>query len=262
MNDIKHVFYVGSLCLGLFFGMLLLMEIGRRIGVGRRASDSEASKATFSTIEGGILTLFALLLTFTFSGAGARFDARRQLIVQETNAIGTAYLRLDVLPAAIQPGLRDNFRRYLNARLNVYRKLPDLEAAKQELTIANSLQREIWRQSISAVRADDAPPQAAVVLLPALNAMIDIATTVTMAPQFHPPLIIFGMLFVVALTSSLLACYGMGAGIGRSWLHMLCFGVVIAFTVYVIIDIEYPSAGLIRVNAFDQALVELRDSMK
>jgi hypothetical protein len=59
MNDMNHVFYVGSLCLGLFFGMLLLIEIGRRIGPGRRASDPEASKATFGTIEGGILTLFA-----------------------------------------------------------------------------------------------------------------------------------------------------------------------------------------------------------
>ena len=62
-----------------------------------------------------------LLVAFTFSGAAARFDTRRQLIVEETNAIGTASLRLDLLPAAVQPPLRAHFRQYVAARLEVYR---------------------------------------------------------------------------------------------------------------------------------------------
>jgi len=144
----------------------------------------------------------------------------------------------------------------------VYRKLPDMAAVKEELTKANNLQKHIWLQAVAAVRSENAPPQAAIVLLPALNAMIDITTTRTMAGQMHPPAIIFAMLFALALVSSLLAGYGMAGGKSRSWLHMLCFAVVIAVAVYVILDIEYPRLGLIRVDAFDQALVELRDSMK
>lgn len=70
------------------------------------------------------------------------------------------------------------------------------------------------------------------------------------------------MLFVLALVSSLLAGYGMAGGKSRSWLHMLCFAVVIAVAVFVILDLEYPRLGLIRVDAFDQALVQLRDSMR
>ena len=91
--------------------------------------------------------------------------------------------------------------------------------------------------------------------------MIDITTTRTMATQMHPPPIIFVMLFGLALASALLAGYGMAGGKYRSWLHKICFALVVAVAVYVILDVEYPRLGLIRVDAFDQALVELRESM-
>ena len=257
-----YTLYTALLSLGLFVGMLVLLEVGRRIGVHRLAQDPEGARAGFGAIEGSLLALLGLLLAFTVSGAGARFDTRRNLIVEETNAIGTAYLRLDMLPTVAQPALRENFRRYLDSRIEVYRKLPDIAAAKQELAAANKLQGEIWRQAVAAVRAEGAPPQAPQVLLPALNAMIDITTTRTMATLLHPPLIIFVMIFALALVSALLSGYGMAGNKSRSWLHILCFSLVISVTVYVILDIEYPRMGLIRIEAFDQALVELRETMR
>ena len=99
-------------------------------------------------------------------------------------------------------------------------------------------------------------------LLPALNAMIDITTTRTMATQMHPPMVIFALLFGLALASSLLVGYGMAGSKARHWLHMLGLAFAMSVSVYVILDIEYPRLGLIRVDAFDQALVELRESMK
>lgn len=247
--------------IGLFFGMLILIEVGRRIGLRRSAQDPEGARAGVAAVEAAILALLGLLLAFTFSGAGARFDWRRHLIVEETNAVGTAYLRLDMLPAAAQPALRENFRRYVDARLDVYRKLPDMAAVNEALTKANNLQKDIWQQAVAAVRSESAPAQAAVVVLPALNAMIDITTTRTMAGQMHPPDIVFVMLFVLPLACALLAGYGM-VGKERSWLHILCFSFVIAVTVYVTLDIEYPRLGFFRVDTFDQALVELRNGMK
>jgi hypothetical protein len=99
-------------------------------------------------------------------------------------------------------------------------------------------------------------------LLPALNAMFDITTTRTMASETHPPTVIFVMFFGLALCSSLLAGYGMAVGRARSRLHMLGFAVGMAATIFVILELEYPRLGLIRVDAFDRALVELRDGMK
>jgi hypothetical protein len=74
----------------------------------------------------------------------------------------------------------------------------------------------------------------------ALNEMIDITTTRTVALKTHPPPIIFGMLVGLALASSMLAGYGMSSGRSRSWLHILGFTAMMAITLYVIFDLEFP----------------------
>ncbi|HWH77484.1 MAG TPA: hypothetical protein VNT76_08935 [Candidatus Binatus sp.] len=257
-----HGILVLLFAVGLFLGMLILLDVGRRIGAQRLAEDREGAEAGVGAVDGAVFALLGLLIAFTFSGAATRFDTRRQLIVEETNDIGTAYLRLDLLAPEAQPGLREKFREYLDTRLAVYRKLPEIAAAKEELAKANRLQTEIWRQSVAASRAQGASAAAPLLLLPALNAMIDITTTRTMAMQIHPPMIIFVLLFGMALVSSLLVGYGMASSKARNWLHMLGLAFVMAVSVYVILDIEYPRLGFIRVDTFDQALVELRESMK
>jgi hypothetical protein len=131
-----------------------------------------------------VFALLGLLLGFSFSGSITRMDTKRQLIVQEANAIGTAYLRLDQLPASEQPEMRRLFRQYVDARLRVYDKLPDLKAADQQLQRGTELQHEIWSRAVSACRGD--PTQnSARLLLPAINEMIDISTTRTIAMHTH-----------------------------------------------------------------------------
>ena len=136
------------LVVGLFFGMLLLLELGRRIGARRLAQDPEGARAGVGAVEGAVYGLLGLLIAFTFSGAAARFDARRQLIVEEANDIGTAYLRLDLLPAEPREQLQEKFRRYVDSRLETYRKLPDIRAAEAELARSAGLQNEIWTLAV------------------------------------------------------------------------------------------------------------------
>jgi hypothetical protein len=255
-----HAAYAFLSALGLLLGALILLEVGRRIAIRRSARDDKID-AGLGVVEGAVFGLFGLIVAFTFSGAASRFDTRRQLVVEETNAIGTAYLRVDLLAREAQPAIRETFRRYLDARLAVYEKIADADAARAELARANKLQGEIWNQAVTGSQAADVHPDAGKLLLPALNEMIDITTARTMATQMHPPPIMFILLFGLALTSALLAGYSMAAGKQRSWLHMICFALVAAVAVYVILDIEYPRLGLIRMAAFDQALHELRQSM-
>jgi hypothetical protein len=245
---------------GLFFGMILLLEVGRRIGRRRQGKDEEVARGGLGAVEGAVFALMGLLIAFTFSGAASRFDARRQSIVDEANAIGTAWLRLDLLPSAAQPELRDLFRRYLDARLEVYAKIPDMEAVREELARATALQGQIWARATAACRESANPLTAQ--LVPALNEMFDIASTRTAVAQIHPPVIIFLMLGVLALMSALLAGYAMAGGRSRSWIHVIGFALILAVTVYVILDLEFPRVGLIRVDAFDQVLVDLRQSMQ
>jgi hypothetical protein len=95
-------------------GVLVLLEIGRRIGVRQLAEEGETASKGLGAIEGAIFGLLGLILAFSFSGALTRFDARRHLVVEEANDIGTAWLRVALLPADAQPPMRDLFRRYLD----------------------------------------------------------------------------------------------------------------------------------------------------
>ena len=245
----------------LFVGMLILLETGRRLGVRRRPKESEGEKGSLGTVEGAVFALFGLLMAFTFSGAASRFHEKRMLVAEEANTIETAYLRLQLVPKA-EPKLQDLFRRYVDSRLETYRRLPNMTAANLEMANSKRIQEEIWKEAVAATRLSGVHPAASWLLLPALNTMIDITATRTMALQVHPPRIIYALLFSLGLICSLLAGYRMSTGQHRSWLHILGFTVITVTIVYVILDVEYPRAGLIRLESADQVLVELRASMK
>lgn len=244
----------------LFAGMLIMLELGRRFGIKRQSRESEGERGSLGTIEGAMFALFGLVLAFTFSGAASRFNEKRALIADEANSIETAYLRLHLLSENAQPELQTLFRRYLDSRLETYRKLPDMDAAQVEMTKSKKLQKEIWAKAVSATALSDSHVDAGKLLLPALNSMIDITTTRTMALHSHPPNIIYALLFILGLICSLLAGYRMAVG-QRSWLHILSFALITVIVVYVIIDVEYPRVGLIRLQAFDQALIDVRTGM-
>jgi hypothetical protein len=255
---VQFTFSALLLAAGLFAAMLAFQELGRRLGIRRALHDPEGARAGAGVVDGAIFALLGLLIAFTFSGAASRFDERRKLIVEEANAIGTAYLRIDLLPAAVQGDMRDLFRRYLDARLAAYRAVPDMDKVNAELARATALQQDIWSKAV----ATTAGTPAAVIVLPALNQMIDITTTRTMAARAHPPAIIFVMLCGLALLGALLAGDAMASAKRRDWIHMATFAIALAGAVYVILDLEFPRLGFIRVDAFDAVLVEVRAGMK
>jgi hypothetical protein len=246
---------------GLLVGMLLLFEAGRRIGLLRLARDPEGVARGSGAVEASVFGLLGLLLAFTFSGAASRFEQRRHLIAEEANAISTAYLRVALLPAETQPALRSLFTRYLDTRAETYRNAADREFTAARLADAAALQDQIWTLAVSASRRPDASPQAAMQLIAALNAMFDIVTTRAVAQQDHPPLVIFVLLAALSLISALLAGYVMCATVLRSWFYMIIVATTMSITFYVILDLEYPRVGMLRIDSADQTLIELRKTM-
>jgi hypothetical protein len=245
----------------LFGGMLLGMEVGRRMGLRRSRKEPEESKAGGGAVEGTVFALLGLLLAFTFSGAASRFGWRRDLIVEEANAIGTAYLRLDLLPEAEQPALREAFRQYLDARLEALSHVSDESAFEKDRARVNELQAQIWEKAMVAVRLDERP-QVAPLVVPALNEMFDISTTRMAAFRTHVPEVILATLFALELLASVLAGYGMGSAKGGQRFHKVIFAAVIAMSTYVIMDLEFPRFGIIRLDAADRVLSDLRESIK
>ena len=245
----------------LFGGILVFLAAGRWVGRRIMARQHVETLPSVGSLEAAVFALLGLLIAFTFSGALARFDVRRAQVVDEANAIGTAWLRIDVLPASAQPRLRDTFRDYVDARIATYRKLPDIDGARAELSRSQQLQADIWKQAIAAIRLPDARPGLELSMLPALNAMFDITTVRVAATQMHPPAIIYVMLVALALGSALLAGYQAAGERTFDWVHGLGFAVVVALTLFVILDIEYPRLGFIRIDAIDQLLVNVRAGM-
>jgi hypothetical protein len=240
--------------------MLMTLEFGFRMGRKVRARGGDLSDGV-TAIEAAVFALLGLLLGFSFSGGTERLDARRMLIVQESNAIGTAYLRLDLLPDAEQPEMRRLFREYLDARIAAYEKLPDMTASGVQFQKAEAIQKAVWER---AVRASKAEPNEAVarLVLPALNEMIDITTSRTIALFTRIPDLIFSLLVGVALLSGVLAGWAMARRSQRSWLHMASYALIVAVTVYTVADLDSPRSGLIRLDRADSALLQLRDSIR
>ena len=179
-------------------------------------------------------------------------------MINEANAIGTAYLRLDLLPAAAQPPLRDLFRHYVDARLDISRKLPDMDAVTSAITEASDLQHQIWQIVVKACQ-DSVSVPATTLLLTAVNEMFDISTyRNTMRFELHPPLIIFLMLLGLAM----LAGYATAGTLRQNRVHLLAFALITAGTFYVILDLEFPRQGLIRIDTVDKVLIDLRNSMQ
>jgi hypothetical protein len=243
----------------LFATMYALQEWGRRIGERAVKLDPSRDKPSAGAADAAVYGLLGLFLAFTFSGAATRFDDRRHLIVDEANAIGTAWLRIDLLPPSTQPQLRDLFRRYLDARLERYGRFGDVERMRAAGERFVALQAEIWRAALSSANVSGEMPPFTV-LLPSLNEMFDVATTREAAVLMHPPPAVFGMMGVLALIGALFAGYAM-AGKPRSWVHALGYVGVTTMAIYVIVDLEFPRLGLIRVDASDRVLIELRESM-
>ena len=247
-------------CISLFLGMSLLSIICYRLGHRRQKEESNQSEVSGAII-GAIFALLGLLITFTFYGAYSRFDIRRQLIVQEANAIGTAYLRLDLLPVSAQLPLREKFQAYAASRASLYEKLTDIPAAKSELARAGTLQKEIWAQAVAASN-DPNYHSARLLLLPALNEMIDIVTTRTVAIQTHPPLLIWIMLFAIALACAGLTGYRAGASNFPRYFYHILLAAITASVIYVTLDIEYPRYGLVKLDTVNHVLVELANTLK
>lgn len=234
----------------LFPVMIVLLDLGRRV---RRYHQVEASS---SAIEGAVFALFGLLLAFTFSGAMTRYDLHRNLIVEETNAINTAYLQIDLLPAAAQPGLHHLFRDYTTSRMRLY----DTTAPERSAESAQ-LQLQIWKLAVESAHRPGASPDAPKLLLPAINRMIEITFTRENAFRMHPPAIVYLLLFVLSCCCAFVAGYGLSAT-KMNWLYMIAFAFAVTLTIYTTVEIELPRRGFIRLSHPDRTLVDLRDSMK
>jgi hypothetical protein len=245
---------------GIFLGVVLFVGLGRRLAARRQDEAKERERAALNTIEASVYALLGLMVAFTYAEAAARFETRRAQTIDEANAIGTAYLRIELLEAAARPAMRERFRRYTQERIAVYQSLPDLGASDAHSLRAGALQNDIWRESIAGLRSE--PMSSSLLLLPALNEMFDITTTRAIYLRTHTPPAVGATLLVLCFVCAILLGYGLPRERTKAvLLHTLGYAFVLTTVLYLIFDLDHPRAGLIRLDYADRAMQLLLDSM-
>jgi hypothetical protein len=247
--------------LSLFLTMVGGVEIGYRKGKNDLSQDQDGKIEGLGTIDSAIFGLLGLLLAFTFTNALSGLNSRRASVVNEANAIGTAYLRLDLLAPADQATLRPLYREYLEERIKLYASFDSPSLTQEILAKTTTLQTQIWRLTSDAV-LQEKHPAIMTLALSAANEMIDSASARNQAAINHPPKIVYLFLFTFAVVSALLIGYNLANNPKRPYFHVVLFCFLISTVVYVIVDLEYPRKGLFQIQMGDQVLTDTLEGMR
>lgn len=248
--------------LAFFLALLASLEIGRWLRLRNPKIGADDPSAGTSTTEGVVFALLGLLIAFTFTSSASRFDERRKLIVDQANALGTAWLRTDLLPESDREPIRQNMREWVKLSLDAttVAQEDDLTRFNANLQESQRLQNAVWQKATTAVQSP-ALQQYSVLVLPPINEWIDLTTTrIEMIHRGVPPLVM-PTLVALSLAGAVLAGFNMAKQTSRSLLHMLTFAGAIAFSMYVIMDLNHPRAGLIRIDAVDDVFHQLYATM-
>ena len=257
----REILYVAQAAvLGLAFLALMLAasEAGFRLGRRPNHQTRKNAKSQISTIEAGILGVLGLLLGFTMSMAVTRFEMRKQLVLEEAKAIRAAHLRTQLLPAAEGKEIADLLCAYVNIRIPSDTDRPVYEqiaAARQE---AVHLQNVFWQRAVAS--GQKAPnPELATLLLQSLNEVIDLDAARWMAFQDQVPGAVIWVIAVVGLLAAVVVGYSFGLEGFRQPFSILVLSLAITLVLAVIIDLDRPHEGVIRVS--QQPMLDLQKQL-
>ena len=214
---------------------------------------AEEERDDFNVLLSATLTLLGLLIGFSFSMAISRYDQRKDYEEAEANAIGTEYLRADLLPAGDAPKVRELLKKYLDQRILFYTTRDLSRLAKVDADTA-ALQNELW----SAVRPAAAQPTAVFAL--AISGMNDVLNSqgYTQAAWWNRiPTAAWALMVIIAICCNLLIGYGLRQ---RDWRLFLILPVAVSIAFFLVSDIDSPRGGPIRV--VPQNLMSLSQSLR
>ena len=226
------------------FGVILIAsEIGRRIGTRLRGQGGY----DIATLESAVLGLLALMIGFTFAMALARYDARRDAVLNEANAIGTTALRARMLPEPHRQETLKLLLEYGKIRIDVTQ--PDVTRARLAAGIerSNQIQEALWQQAM-AVAAKDTGLVPTGLFIQTLNEMIDNQTKRLTAFRHHVPDIVILALFGIAAVAGGFAGYTGALGDSRTRMPVTIIALLVSSVIMLILDLDRTASGFIKVS--------------
>lgn len=257
MPGMQHLYESAPLwvlALGFFLMLMLAREIGARIRRRREVSGGLIESDAEGFLINAVLGLLALLIAFTFGMALQLYNQRRELVIQEANALGTTWLRSDLLDVPDRARVRDALRAYVDARV-AYGDAIDAEQEATAQRKSEVLQRKVWSTTVQAVLPfkDTA---LAVLIVSTTNESIDLAAEGYATRLAHIPLRIFRILLVYALVTACMVGYQRAA----NRLATTFMFVLLVLAVSLVIDLDRPASGMIRVP--QQPMLDLQQSIR
>jgi len=248
----------------LLLSLLAATETGLYFGDRAKSRIDEKTKSQISLIQGSVLGVLGLLLGFTLSMAVSRFETRKQLVLEEANAIGTSYLRTGLLPEPDRSYIAGRLRDYLDLRLQYSRAGNDVSTLKNVNAVRAAreqvarLQNDFWTRAVSRAQKD-ANPYITGLLLQSLNQVIDLDAARWMAFNNHVPETVVYVNAFVALLATTLVGYSIGLVGRRNLFSVALLSIAITVTLVVIIDLDRARQGLIVVT--QQPLIDLQQQL-
>jgi hypothetical protein len=222
---------------------LAAIETGHRLGARAGGGDGD----NVATLESAMLGLLGLLIAFTFAMALSRFEARREAVLNEANAIGTTALRARLLPSPQNAETLRLLQDYVQVRLDITRRVPSAAELEAAIARSNALQEALWRQAM-AVAAKDPGLVPTGLFIQTLNEMIDNQGKRLAAFRNRVPDIVLAALYGVAAVAAAFAGYVSGLGRRPSRLPVCLMGMLICAVILLIVDLDRPGAGFITVS--------------
>jgi hypothetical protein len=252
-------FFAGWPMWAVLVGTMVLLavasEIGYRLGHAVPQGSGGPAATDLGATLGGLLGLLGLLLGFTFSMGGDRFDTRKSLVVEEANAIGTAWLRTDLVPEPQRSEARRALRAYVDARLDA--ATPALR--DQAIARSERIQVEMWAAARDAASASPTPTVA--LFVTSVNEVIDMhGRRLALALRNPIPPTILGTLYLSAFLVMAALGYARGLTGDRNVVATVVLLVVLSVVLTVIIDFDRPYEGLLTVS--QQAMRDVQASMR
>jgi len=245
------------ICLVLMGVLLVAEEVGFRVKGRMKSGSDNIEKGDIALILGAILTLLALLLGFTYAMSGSRYETRRQLVVEEANAIGTTYLRAKALPEPRSSQIQELLRQYAALRIEFARARDESPEKVREVdNRSKELHSLIWSHAVALARENPNPVTS--IFLQTLNEMIDLHSKRLAAYRNRVPLSIYLVLFVVSIITLWLVGYYFGRRQGGRILATVVV-LLLASVMWLIMDLDQPVRGAIK--ASQQSLIELHQDL-
>jgi len=239
--------------------LFMAMEVGFRLGRRHQPRSDDGWKSHTTALQAALLGLLALLLGFNFVMASSRFESRKTLIQEETNAIGTAWLRAQFLPTTHQGEISELLKRYLSARISYMRAGLDDSLIESAIDEASAVEAQILKLTQTMVADNSGGPQLSP-FLQSFNDMINAGRKRRALLSNHVPEPVLNLLFIVAVGSFGFIGYGYGLTGRRRHISTAIFATLIALVLITILDFDRPRGGFIRVG--DESMVRLQTSLE